>query len=74
MNIVEMLREALKQDDVTKSPDYLEIIEYLGLPVDEEPDLIREAIETELREIEPLYADLPGDEEDFDGHESLNLD
>ena len=71
MDVVEMLRQALKQEDITKSPDYLEIIEYLGLPVDEEPDLVREAIETELREIEPLYANLPDDDEDLNGHETF---
>ena len=74
MDVVEVLRQALKQEDITKSPDYLEIIEYLGLPVDEEPDLVREAIETELREIEPLYANLPDDEEDLNGHETFKPD
>ena len=46
----------------------------MGLPVDEEPDLVREAIETELREIEPLYANLPDDDEDLNGHETFKPD
>jgi hypothetical protein len=67
MNIVEMLRQALKQQDLTKNPDYLAIVDYLGLHEDEDPEFIREAIETELEELEALHADdLPDAEEDLD--------
>jgi hypothetical protein len=73
MNIVEMLRRALQQD-LTKSPDYLAIVDYLGLHEDEDPELIRQAIETELEELEALHADdLPDAEEDSDSSGATSL-
>lgn len=64
-SMVEMLRRALEQEDLTQSPDYLELIAYLGLPEDEEPDLVREAIETELKALEARNDNEADDEEDL---------
>jgi hypothetical protein len=51
MNLIEMLRKLLEYDDITKSPDYATILDQLELPDDEDPEILRQALEDELEAI-----------------------
>lgn len=55
--MLEMLKRLSDVEDLLDSPDLGPVCDYLGLDEDEDPDVIREAIELEIQALE-------GDEDD----------
>lgn len=69
MTILEILKHALNIDaaDYSGMPDYSTMLDHLGFTPDDDPDLIREAIEQEIADIEAEGGD--GEAEGDDGEE-----
>jgi hypothetical protein len=69
LTILELLKRALDWDapDYSGMPDYATILDHLGLTADDDPELIRDAIE---QEIEALEADGEDADSDAEGGES----
>ncbi len=65
MTILEILKRALDWDELDYSgmPDYATILDHLGLSEDDDPELIREAIEEEIEALEAEGEDAGGQTE-----------
>lgn len=67
MTILEILKRALAIDtaDYSDMPDYSTMLDHLGLTPDDDPELIREAIEQEIADLE-AFDDTGGETEGGD--------
>lgn len=73
MTILEILKRALDIDtaDYSDMPDYSTMLDHLGLAPDDDPELIREAIEHEIEALEAVGAAAVGEMQGGDGDVGL---